>query len=146
MSSSYIAIELRQKVRVFFEACCAYCHTPESLTIAIYEIEHIVPRINGGESVFENLCFACPTCNRYKGTRQFVPDDVTGKPTALFHPHAQRWSEHFAWSDDATVLLAKTDTARVTIDVLRINRPELVRLRKMWVRLDKFPPDLEVDK
>lgn len=139
MSSSYIAVELRQKVRAFFKGCCAYCRTPESLTIAIYEIEHIVPRINGGPSVFENLCFACPTCNRYKGTRQAFADNLTGKSIALFHPHLQRWSEHLAWSEEATVLIAKTKTARVAVDALRINRPELVRLRKMWTRLGEIP-------
>ncbi|MEQ8973314.1 MAG: HNH endonuclease [Coleofasciculus sp. C1-SOL-03] len=45
-----------------------------------------MPRSAGGETVFDNLCLACPTCNRYKATRQTVPDPLTGESVALFHP------------------------------------------------------------
>ncbi|MBD2694826.1 HNH endonuclease [Anabaena catenula] len=30
-----------------------------------FEVEHIRPLSLGGEAIFENLCFACPSCNRY---------------------------------------------------------------------------------
>jgi hypothetical protein len=142
--SSYISAELRQRVSAYFRECCAYCRTPAALTIAIYEIEHIAPRVHEGKSTFANLCFACPTCNRYKGTRQSMNDAVTGKSIALFHPHQQRWQDHFRWSEDATILIGRTDTGRVTADALHMNRPELVRLRRLWVRLGEFPPLFEV--
>ena len=32
------------------------------------EVEHILPMIAGGETTEDNLCLACPRCNRYKGT------------------------------------------------------------------------------
>ena len=30
-----------------------------------------------------------------------------------------------------------------TIEALRLNRPQLVRLRRLWVRLGEHPPPLE---
>ncbi len=58
--SVYIAVELQRRIRNHFNNCCAYCRTNESLTISTFELEHIVPRSAGGESIFENLCLACP--------------------------------------------------------------------------------------
>ena len=138
--SSYIPVGLRQRIRRYFQECCAYCRTPEQLSIAIYEIEHIITRVNGGVSTFENLCFACPTCNRYKGTRQFAPSSTTGEQVALFHPHQQKWGEHFAWSPDTTRIIGQTEIGDATVHLLRMNRPELIRLRTLWVRLGEFPP------
>lgn len=64
--STYIPIELQRKIRATFADNCAYCQSAELLTIAIFEIEHIVPRSAGSVTAVENLCLACPTCNRYK--------------------------------------------------------------------------------
>jgi hypothetical protein len=67
--SVYVSVELRRQVSERFTDCCAYCHTAENLTVAIFEVEHILPRSAGGETAFENLCVACPTCNRYKSNQ-----------------------------------------------------------------------------
>ena len=37
-----------------------------ALTVMTFEFEHIRPLSAGGETVFENLCFACTFCNRYE--------------------------------------------------------------------------------
>ena len=67
--------------------------TAESLTVTTFEIEHIIPRSKGGETAFENLCLACPTCNRYKSDR-LAEDGVRKKAQAssrVRHPsHVQR--------------------------------------------------------
>jgi len=72
--SVYISVELQKQIRHCFADCCAYCHTAESLTVTTFEFEHIIPPSAGGETVFENLCLACPSCNRYKATRQTAID------------------------------------------------------------------------
>jgi 5-methylcytosine-specific restriction endonuclease McrA len=98
----YISVELQRQVRERFANCCAYCRTAEALTVAIFEFEHIVPRSAGGATAFDNLCLACPTCNRYKADLLSAPDQVTLNEVALFHPQQDRWLEHFSWNDDAT--------------------------------------------
>ncbi|BAZ86984.1 HNH endonuclease [Dolichospermum compactum] len=102
--SVYISVELQKQVRHCFADCCAYCHTAESLTVTTFEFEHIIPPAAGGETVFENLCLACPSCNRYKATRQTAIDPNTQDEVKLFHPQQQAWIKHFAWSEDATEL------------------------------------------
>jgi hypothetical protein len=139
--SAYIPVALKQRVRERFAGCCAYCRTAEELTVAIFEIEHIVPQSAGGETVFENLCLACPTCNRYKADLTSAADPVTQTEAPLFHPQQQRWPDHFAWSEDATQLIGLTPTGRATIGLLRMNRPQLIRVRRMWVAMEEHPPD-----
>ncbi len=142
--SAYVSVELKSRIRDHFVNCCAYCHTAENLTVAIFEVEHIVPRSKGGATIFENICLACPTCNRYKSDRTTAIDPRTLKEVALFHPHRDAWSKHFAWNDAATELVAQTPTGRATIAALRMNREQLIRVRSMWVAMDEHPPNLDL--
>ncbi|MDA0837470.1 MAG: HNH endonuclease signature motif containing protein [Planctomycetota bacterium] len=129
--SVYISVQLQRRVRANFEDRCAYCRSPENLTVAIFEIEHIVPRSAGGETNYENLCLACPTCNRFKSDRQKALDPLTHRDSPLFHPQRDQWSEHFTWKDGAAEVLPLTSIGRATVDALRMNRPQLVRVRRM---------------
>lgn len=138
--SAYVPAALRRQIRAQFSHRCAYCQTAESLTVAIFEIEHIVPRSAGSETRFDNLCLACPTCNRYKADRQTGVPPTLGQSAPLFHPQHQQWSEHFAWSDDAAEIIGLTPTGQATIEVLRMNRSRLVRLRRLWVQMGEHPP------
>ena len=141
--SAYVPAALRRRVSEHFDHCCAYCRTAENLTVAIFEFEHILPRSAGGETVFENICFACPTCNRFKADRTTAIDHDTQVEVPLFHPHRDAWPEHFVWNDGATELLGLSTTGRATIAALRMNRRQLIRVRRMWVAMGEHPPDLE---
>jgi len=141
--SAHVSAVLRRQVRQRFLDCCAYCRTAEQLSAATFEIEHIVPRSAGGKTVFENLCLACPTCNRCKADRVAVPDAETNQLVALFHPQRDVWSEHFAWNDDASEIQGLTVTGRASIVALRMNRPQLTRLRRLWAFMDEHPPEFE---
>ncbi len=132
--SAYVSAALRRQIRDQFANCCAYCLTTESLSVVIFEIDHIIPRSGGGETELQNLCLACPTCNRYKADRQQVVSGPGGQTATLFHPQSQLWSDHFIWSENATEIIALTPTGQVTIDTFRMNRLELMRLRRLWVR------------
>ena len=140
--SVYVPVELRRQVRAHFRDHCAYCLTPEALTVVIFEFEHILPRCLGGATSFENLCLSCPTCNRYKSDRTFGSGDEQTRQTALFHPHRDSWTKHFSWNESATELIGLTTTGQVTIDMLRMNRPQLIRVRCLWVAMGEHPPDL----
>ena len=102
--SAYIPATLRQEVKTQFNHCCVYCRTAEKLTATTFEIEHIIPPVANGETELSNLCFACPTCNRHKGTRQTAVDPQTNIITTLFHPQQKKWGAHFAWNEDNTEL------------------------------------------
>lgn len=138
--SSYIPVRLQRQVREIFADCCAYYRTAKALIIAIFEFEHIVPISAGGETVLENPCFACPTCNRYKATRQTAVDPTTGRVVSLFHPQLQTWKDHFAWNKDATEIIGLTSVGRATISALKMNRSQLTRVHQMWVKLGVHPP------
>ena len=101
-----------------------------------------MPRSAGGETVFDNLCLACPSCNRYKAYRQTAVDPISEQEVSLFHPQLQLWKEHFAWSEDATEIIGLTSVGRATISALRMNRPQLTRVRKMWVTMEEHPPNI----
>lgn len=140
--SAYISVDLQRQIRNRWLDCCAYCLTAESLTATTFEFEHIIPRSAGGETILENLCLSCPSCNRYKTNRQNIIDPVTEKVIPLFHPQLQVWKEHFSWNDDASEIVGLTDIGRVTIDLLKMNRLQLVRVRKLWIKLGEHPPTL----
>ncbi len=140
--SVYISVELQRRIRQHFVDCCAYCRTAEFLTVTTFEFEHIIPRSADGKTVFENLCLACPSCNRYKASRQTALDSITQQEVALFHPHLQFWADHFAWSNESTEISGLTPVGRATISALKMNRPQLTRLRGMWVRMSEHPPTI----
>jgi hypothetical protein len=140
--SVYIPVELQRRVRAHFEECCAYCQTAEKLTATVFEFEHISPRAARGETIFENICLACPMCNRYKSDSASATDPVTNAVVRLFHPHQDRWLDHFSWNDDGTELLGRTAIGRATIAALRINRAAMIRVRRMWVEMGEHPPNV----
>ena len=139
--SVYISVELQRQVRERFANCCAYCRTAEELTVTIFEFEHIVPRSAGGDTAFANLCLSCPMCNRYKSDLVAAPDAVTEADVPLFHPQNDRWNEHFSWNEDSTEIVGLTATGRATVAALKMNRPQMVRVRRMWVAMGEHPPD-----
>lgn len=140
--SVYIPGQLQRQVREAFTNRCAYCQTAEDLQVATFEIEHIIPRSLGGDTVFENVCLACPTCNRCKSDRTTSLDPQSGTDVPLFHPQQESWHDHFQWSADATEIVPLTSTGRATVTALRMNRPQLKRVRRMWVAMGEHPPDI----
>lgn len=112
--SDYIPIALRKKVPSHFMECCGYCKTQESLAVVTFEVEHIIPRSLGGLTEFENLCLACPSCNRIKSNRLYgVTED--GSECRLFDPQKDLWLEHFDWSFNGTLIVGLTDVGKATI-------------------------------
>lgn len=101
------------------------------------QVDHIIP--DGNDSL-ENLALSCWNCNNAKRQATFVYDDETQQSVPLFHPRQQHWRDHFEWSPDTTILIAKTAIGRVTIKRFRMNRPLLVIARQRWVRLGFHPP------
>ncbi len=138
--SDHVPAALRRRIRAHFTLCCAYCRTHESLTVVTFEVEHIVPRSSGGLTEFENLCLACPSCNRFKSNRLHGKTD-DGLVCPLFHPQRDPWHQHFDWSIDGTLIVGLTPAGKATIQLLRMNRPQLTEVRFLWVAAGKHPPE-----
>jgi len=140
----YIPFELQRRVRDRFANCCAYCRMAEDLSATTFEFEHIVARSAGGETMFDNLCWSCPMCNRFKSDRSSAADPLTDQEVALFQPHTDRWADHFSWDEERTEIMGSTPIGRATVLALKMNRPQMIRIRKMWVAMGEHPPaDLE---
>jgi hypothetical protein len=61
----------------------------------------------------------------------------------LPHAHQDRWSDHFLWSDDKVERIGLMPTGRATIAAVKMNRPAMIRVRRMWVAMNEHPPDLD---
>ncbi|HLK55596.1 MAG TPA: HNH endonuclease signature motif containing protein [Chthonomonadaceae bacterium] len=122
---------VKREVRKSARNRCEYCHSQEPFSPVTFSIEHIVPRSNGGEDVVENLALSCQECNNHKFTSTTARDTLSGEEVRLFHPRRDRWSDHFAWNEDFTLLLGLTATGRATIEKMQLNRASLINLRRV---------------
>jgi hypothetical protein len=123
---------------------CAYCHTLTTITGARLVIDHIIPEAANGQTVWENLCVACHSCNEFKGMQVGAQDPLTNARVPLFHPHRQLWREHFCWSEDGGHVIGLTPTGRATVVALNMNHPLIVEARRRWARVGWHPPEDDV--
>lgn len=132
-----ISSELRQFVWNRSGGICEYCRTPDQFDPLPFAVDHIRPQYHHGSDTEENLCVSCFSCNTFKGVNVAGYDPETSELTRLFHPRDDRWDEHFQW--DGAWMQALSAIGRTTIDVLRINLPERVELRRLLIELRVFP-------
>jgi hypothetical protein len=134
---------LRRLVRNRAGDCCEYCRSCAELTGHDFTVDHIIPESRGGAKLLPNLSWCCFWCNSFKQARTHAPDPRNGRRVALFHPRQDIWHEHFRWNRAATRIIARSAVGRATIAALRLNRPTLVRARRIWVRHGLHPPQEE---
>lgn len=132
----------REIVRRRAKGLCEYCLCPEDFAVTVFSVEHIQPRSAGGTDDLNNLAFACQACNNYKYTGTEAIDPLTGTLAPLYHPRSQRWTEHFEWSRDFTVLVGISHTGRATVQRLRLNRQSVVNIRWLLRLIGEHPPIL----
>ena len=89
-------------------------------------------------TVAGNLALACFSCNNAKGPNIAGIDPVSKAIVRLFHPRLHKWSAHFRW--DGPALNGRTPIGRTTIEVLEINLPRRLVLRRMLIEEGVFPP------
>jgi len=123
-----ITAQTRSQVRERAQNACEYCHLhQDDSPLAALHVEHIIPRIHGGNDDMDNLALACIDCNLHKGTNLTGIDPETSEITPLFHPRRQSWEDHFEWQ--GIHLTGKTAPGRTTVRVLHINSEDQVALR-----------------
>jgi hypothetical protein len=96
--------------------------------------------VRGAGNTASELAWACPACNSHKYTKTHAHDPQTGRLVPLFNPRRQRWSQHFAWSEDFLLVMGRTATGRATVEALHLNRPELLNLRRALRTVGEHPP------
>lgn len=107
---------------------CEYCGFPAHFTRVPFQMDHIIAEKHRGATALDNLALSCFFCNTFKGPNLAGVDPDTGEVTRLYHPRRDRWPDHFRWN--GPVLEARTAVGRTTIEVLRINRPDAIAVRR----------------
>ena len=141
MSPANISDAVRRRVQEAAHDRCGYCLSPQRYVMGKLEIEHIIPRAQGGGDDESNLWLSCSLCNRYKGSQTTGIDPIDNQETALFNPRTQNWHEHFQWSPDGTRIIGLTPTGRATVGALKLNNEVAVEVRRNWVLVGWHLPD-----
>lgn len=116
---------------------CEYCRVFERDMVYRFQGDHIISRKHGGETILENLAYACSTCNQNKG-----PDLGTYLPGSkrlvrLFNPRRDHWSMHFELNAGQIIPLTKIGAA--TVKVLDLNHPDRIILRRTLMDAGCYP-------
>ena len=134
---------LRSRMRDRAGNRCEYCLHPAAFSCAPFVCEHVRPRAHGAGDTFAELAWACPACNSHKYDKTTGHDPQTGRLVPLFNPRRQRWAQHFHWSADFLLIQGQTAIGRATLEALRMNRLELVNLRRALLAIGRHPPATE---
>ena len=57
----------RENIYARDRGTCQYCG--RQVRVSEFEYEHVIPRVHGGKTTWENIVVACTPCNRRKGGR-----------------------------------------------------------------------------
>ena len=135
--------KISQTERAFIQdranGCCEYCKFPFDFSHDAFHVEHILPLTRNGSNELENLAFSCDGCNSLKWTHVEWLDPDSEQKVSLFNPRKEEWNVHFAWSSDFIFVLALTPAGRATLDLLKLNRPGLINIRKALIAIGVLP-------
>jgi hypothetical protein len=129
---------LRQTVIQRARNAYEYCGLSQEGQEATFHIDHVVPRVSGGETISENLALACVSCSLRKAARRAAVDPLSGIPAALYNPRSEVWNEHFRW--DGVSVVGLTATGRATVAALQMNRPLILAIRQEEAAFGRHPP------
>lgn len=111
---------------------CEYCLLHEDDAAFPPEVDHIISKHHGGETIADNLAYACLVCNRYKGSNiaYIAP---SGNLVPLFNPRLNLCNDHFRLN--GAVIEPRDVVGEVTARVLRLNTPERLMRRSVLQQL-----------
>ncbi len=128
--------ELRTVVAHRANLRCEYCLIHQDDASFAHEVDHVISKQHGGETVESNLAYACMVCNRYKGAN-IASVAKSGALVRLFNPRENAWSNHFRLS--GAVIEPLDEIGEVTAKVLRLNAAERVVTRSLLQQLRHYP-------
>ncbi len=130
------ALKLMVAERALFR--CEYCHLPETQSFFSFQTEHIRSIKHKGNDEITNLAYACPTCNRNKGSDLATWVGEPPKLIRFFNPRTDSWKKHFS-IEPTGIIVPKTKIAEGTIDILQINHPDAIIERYKLLLAEVFP-------
>jgi hypothetical protein len=135
--SRYIPDALRKIVAHRALHRCEYCRLLAEDAFFPFHVDHIVSLKHGGETIADNLAYACQICNWNKGPNvaTFLKD--LRMPIRFFNPRIDTWDEHFE-IDNTGFISEKTEIGAATIKILDINQPDSIIERREMIRLNIF--------
>ncbi|MGD8792899.1 MAG: HNH endonuclease [Anaerolineae bacterium] len=131
---------LRQSIRALYGFRCGYCSVTETESGGQLEIDHFLPRSQGGQDTLDNLVYACRACNSFKG--DYWPPPGASPDLILLHPRKDDLSMHIDSLPDGR-LIGLTKRGWFHIQRLRLNRAQLIELRLQRVELQRLRDTLE---
>jgi hypothetical protein len=140
MPRSGFSAAVREGVIIRSGNCCEYCKSQDKYSPNGFTIDHIVPESLGGTDDLENLAYACFLCNRLKSKKLHSIDGLTETHAPIYNPRIESWHEHFAWNEDASIIVGISPTGRGTVAELKLNREKLIEYRKAILPLGTHPP------
>ena len=141
MPKSGFSTETIKTVAQWADNCCVYCKSQDRYSPHGFTIDHIIPISLGGSNDIENLAYACFLCNRLKSNKIEAFDNLSEKMFSLFNPRKDLWQQHFAWNEDATLIIGISPIGRVTVSQLQLNRDKLIEYRRAILPLGTHPPN-----
>jgi len=117
-----------EPVRRTFDGRCGYCGVDETAAGAELTVDHYRPRSEGGTDDADNLVYACPKCNQYKGDYWPSPEEEAAGYYVL-HPLRHDRPLHWRENEITGSVEPLTPTGAFNIELLHLNRPPLVAHR-----------------
>ena len=142
MSKTNPPILVRRFVENRAKGYCEYCLSHKDFATDSFCMEHISPLADNGSNDPDNLAYACGSCNGHKHAKTQGVDPLLGQVTIFFNPRLDIWNDHFEWDSTATIIVGKTSIGRTTVDILKMNRPPVINLRKGMIAIGIHPPQL----
>lgn len=77
--------KLQQLVSGRARSACEYCRHPQGLTIAPFQIDHIIAIKHRGKTTPENLALSCFYCNSHKAraSRESIPKRTKSSASSI---------------------------------------------------------------
>lgn len=125
--------KLRKQVAKNADFKCEYCLTPEFFLATTFHVDHIRSVKHGGQTSLENLAYACPQCNRNKGSD--IASYTAGEQIKrFFNPRIDNWSDHFSMLFDGEIT-HYSDIGEVTSRTFNFNQEDKMILRKSLIEI-----------
>ena len=137
MNRRAIQLAIRKAVAERANSRCEYCQMLEAEFFVAFEIDHIISLKHDGSDELENLAFACPHCNQHKGSDFGTYVSDSNRLTRFFNPRKDTWEKHF--DVDEGEILALTKIGAATIQVLNLNNPDRIILRRLLIEAGRYP-------
>jgi hypothetical protein len=136
----------RSSVREDFTRQCAYCLMSEVLAGGAdnFELDHFRPKSKFSHlrNDFYNIYYSCHPCNHTKRDG-WPPPELEALGIGLVDLCEDDFGTHFSSTRDGH-WESITRSGQYTIDLLRLNRTHLVRLRRLLADMDLAPHEEEL--